>query len=1083
MSKKLIGIIASFALVLSMVGANVASALTASDVAMLQAAGIISAAQAATLTASLTPSVSSSYTFTSDLKLGSRGDAVTALQQMLIAGGYMPSGYPFGYFGGLTKAAVIKYQLSKNITPAAGYFGSKSRAVANAAAGSVPGSVVSGPVVTGTDLVVSLAPTSPMSGAVVAGQAIADMVEYTFTNKSAAPAIVTNVTLQRGGVSNDAALTSVYLYNGVNRLTDAASISNGKISFNAPTGLFTVPAGSSMVVAVRADILAGSTYNGQIFVISLTDVAASIPDMGSYPVSGAQQTISSATLGTVAVASSSPSTTSIDPQNDYVMWQGTMSVGTNDVWMKSLALRQIGSVSAGDLNNFRFYVDGIQVGATLQSYDANGYLTFDLSASPLKVVTGSHIIKMVGDVIGGSTKNFSFSLRQASDINVVDSQLNVNVMPTAAQTFPLTSGVQSISAGTLTIVKATDSPAGSATLASNGVILAKFTLKAAGEAVKIEDLTVKYAGANAGALRNGALFANGSQIGSSAAISSTTAGTKFTLGSSLVVYPGSPVTLEVRADVAVASGVAIANGDAITISLLAGASNANLLKSLGYINTGAATGNTLTVMVGSLSLTKVTAYANQSIIAPQTAKLIGSYALTAGTTEDLLVNTITVNFLQTGASSSATSSITDLKVVAGIKEYQKSGAIASGDNTYSVNYTLAAGQTQIINVYATIASTIGAADAIVSGLKISGQTANSIQTVTAPAADYVVGQKVSITTGVLTPSAYAVAASSSVVAVPGSLVKAGSFKFVATGDTFTVDELTGFIPEAAIGNVASVVYKIGSSILNGSGTPIDGVSGIATSSVMFSVPSNGQVIVDAYLNLNKISSADGATSSSNVLFVLNGFEKITSTGVPTVVGGQALAGNTQYAYASVPTISNVNLPSTVITGGTQTLAKINISADAAGAIDWNFIKFSFVKPATLGLGAETGANNGWTLVDSAGTSIPGTFASSSDLATTSGLTTGWVTFTATAPQTISSSQVYSLKAAINGTPSTGQSISTNIAQGTAGHIQSATAALAASNASFVWSDLSFANHSATTPDWNNDVLIKNIPTDSQTLQY
>ena len=51
---------------------------------------------------------------------------MTALQKLI---GITP---PIGYFGELTKAAVIKYQLSKGITPATGQVGEKTRAALNA---------------------------------------------------------------------------------------------------------------------------------------------------------------------------------------------------------------------------------------------------------------------------------------------------------------------------------------------------------------------------------------------------------------------------------------------------------------------------------------------------------------------------------------------------------------------------------------------------------------------------------------------------------------------------------------------------------------------------------------------------------------------------------------------------------------------------------------------------------------------------------------------------------------------------------------------------------------------------------------
>lgn len=77
---------------------------------------------------------SMSSTFNTTLTVGSTGSAVVALQSFLVSKGLltMPAGVAMGYFGGLTKAAVAAYQLSKGIQPAAGYFGPITRAAANA---------------------------------------------------------------------------------------------------------------------------------------------------------------------------------------------------------------------------------------------------------------------------------------------------------------------------------------------------------------------------------------------------------------------------------------------------------------------------------------------------------------------------------------------------------------------------------------------------------------------------------------------------------------------------------------------------------------------------------------------------------------------------------------------------------------------------------------------------------------------------------------------------------------------------------------------------------------------------------------
>src|SRR3989344_4829755 len=64
----------------------------------------------------------------SDLSLGNRGENVRELQKFLAGDAAIyPEGIISGYFGLLTKEAVIRFQKRENITPALGYVGPKTR--------------------------------------------------------------------------------------------------------------------------------------------------------------------------------------------------------------------------------------------------------------------------------------------------------------------------------------------------------------------------------------------------------------------------------------------------------------------------------------------------------------------------------------------------------------------------------------------------------------------------------------------------------------------------------------------------------------------------------------------------------------------------------------------------------------------------------------------------------------------------------------------------------------------------------------------------------------------------------------------
>lgn len=74
------------------------------------------------------------YKFVADLGYGSRGDAVSELQKILLAQKFLvlKTGLPTGWFGPLTRAALIKWQVAHNL-PATGFFGKLSRDVMNGA--------------------------------------------------------------------------------------------------------------------------------------------------------------------------------------------------------------------------------------------------------------------------------------------------------------------------------------------------------------------------------------------------------------------------------------------------------------------------------------------------------------------------------------------------------------------------------------------------------------------------------------------------------------------------------------------------------------------------------------------------------------------------------------------------------------------------------------------------------------------------------------------------------------------------------------------------------------------------------------
>jgi len=244
------------------------------------------------------PAACVGLTFTRNLTVGSTGSDVKCLQalmntsastQVALSGAGSP-GNETSYFGQLTLAAVKKYQAQQGWTPA-NQVGPLTRAKLNAwlaggvvvvtppSTGFPPGCtsasgyspttgqscatvVVTPPTPAGAGLSVSLASNNPSAGTIVDGQALAPLAALTFTNGDNTEIKVTGFKIKRIGVSADASLTNVYLFNGATRLTDGAAVSSTMVNFNNTAGLFTVP---SMGTELLEKLLEYKLFHHQTF--------------------------------------------------------------------------------------------------------------------------------------------------------------------------------------------------------------------------------------------------------------------------------------------------------------------------------------------------------------------------------------------------------------------------------------------------------------------------------------------------------------------------------------------------------------------------------------------------------------------------------------------------------------------------------------------------------------------------------------------------------------------------------------------------------------------------------------------------
>lgn len=1044
---------------------------------------------------------------TMNLKKGMSNSQVMELQQWLNSKGFTVStsgtgsaGMESMYFGTKTFNAVVAFQTAANVFPHSGYVGPLTRAALASWTGTGPGPVVvSGPVSA------MLSTDNPASGTLVAGQATADLAHFTFSGSGT----VTNITLQRTGVSADSTPSNVYLFDGATRLTDAASVANnGLVTFNIPAGIFNVS--GSRTIKVKSDI--ASSTSGQTVGMMLKSYATAAGTVNAN-LSGNIHTIASATLASVSAGTVTPTGATINPGAAQTLWQSTLTVSTRDVWMKRLALRNVGSAPASSFQNFKLYMNGVQV-ATAAGMDSIGYVTFDLNSAPVLLVSGARTLRVDADVVSGASRTVQLSLRQAADVDFVDSSFGVNISPTSTPWAPaFASTISGSSGGTLTIEKDVSSPSTNLVNGGSDVNLGTFKVTAFGEPIKVETIRVAYTGSaniddDDDSLRNGRVLINGVQYGSTSSINETTDGTlaytSYTLN--YTVYPGTPVMLEVHSDVYDDNGTndIVAGTDTITAVIAAGSSNAQRMDSLGTLSapsTTAVSANTLTVASTSLTLAKNSTYANQTTVLPATNFKIGSWNLSGSSIEDVLLTTLSFDVDEVTSTEFDEGDITNMYVVVknnGTVVAQPSpiATVSATDNNYSINYTLAKNNNLTIELFGNLAddgsdSAIDAADSFNTNLTISGTSliggaavcADDDNTCDATTGDStgVNGQTIIYGSASITATADATTPVAAITADAQSVASA-AFKFAAVTASYNITDVTLTLGSATVVN--NVMLYDGGTLLQ----TRPGATTVTFSGLNWNIPANSNKVLTVKLDLGTVmdSSSDGtgSTAGAALLTTLTAFSATnTSTGVNATGTESNPAGNVMYVYAATPTITNVALPSSNITAGTNTFAKFTVAANG-GSIAWEKIKFTILRATTGAAVANT-----FTVWDENGTQVAGT-ATLTDAGTAdndcadAADTSCTVAFVATTEQGVTTSHTYTLKGTVSGTLTDGDYFATNITQPSSFAATDDYTAAAATSASFVWSDLTGNGHdiaSTTVTDWNNGYLVKFLATDAQTL--
>lgn len=1052
----------------------------------------IAALQAGSVT---TPAVSAP---SQDLTLGSKGAAVTDLQNYLVAQNKgvkaaALASAPKGYFGAMTKAALAEFQAAVGITPAAGYYGAKTRAaIAKLVVVPVtPVTPVTPAVAKG--LTVAVAANSPVASTLVAGQSVADVAHFTFTNGDSSDVKVTRLAVTKLGVAAASTMSNVYLFDGAVRLTDAASFSSNtnQAVFAAAAGLFTVPANGSKTIAVKSDI--ASSTSGQtvgVEIVAAADVTSNASANAGYPVLAAVHTIanpgSSLATAEFQTATTLPAASNVNPGTDVLVWQKNLNVVTNAVLLNRIAFLQKGNIASSDISNLRLYVDGVQLGSAVSALDANSYVTF-APAAGLRLTTGSHVVKVMADVLGGSSRTVQFQLDRAADVDLVDVMFNVGITATTNGTVDFESseaaaGIITMNSGSVTAEKATTSPTGYLIKSTTDQLVGKFTITAYGESVKVTSLKAGFAYTGSGSvlgLTNGRLVVDGSQFGSTATL--LAAGTTYT--GSFTIVPGTPVTVEVRAD-AVASSGTLSATDAVQASLMTLTGNGTASVSRSSVNVPTASKNAaaLTVQTGGISLTENVSYADNTIVAPQQSVKLAEYSLLNTGYESVNVHTISADF--TGVDAwDAYADLSDVYVkfvaadgsvlwTSNVKSSltNTDGDLLSNGNTWSLSYSLAKDAGVMVQVWGSVAAgsyTASVADTMTVTTTVSYTTASGTSTSTSP----IGGQTITSGAGTFAATKDASAPATALVNGATSGVVLGAYKFTSTNDNVVITNLQFTFPSTSGHEAATAIQYVkvmdGSTVLQA--TPVQ--TNAANFTVSVPVASNTTKVLKVVADLGTIGYGAGVSGVA-LTPTLSSVTYENSAGTRTAGSITTGASNATYVHKAYPSVSALSLPSSSLSAGSQTLAKVQVTANG-GTVDLKSIIFSLAKTANPTVTSTT------LWVDGIQKTVTTTVSNNtmSDAGSDGAATFRYEIAYGETPVEIAAGQsvVVEVRGTIGGTLVAGQSVTASIVSSGLSHADPVAYGSVNTSSALIWSDESAQSHTYLTLDWMNDNLVKTLP--------
>jgi len=847
-------------------------------------------------------------------------------------------------------------------------------------------------------LTVSLASDTPAAG--VAPGAAA-RVPYTKVNLTAGadPVTVTGFTVQRTGLAEDAAFSSVTVIDNATNLIVGLSQTLNANHQATVTDTITIPANTTKSYTLSGNMttkILMASYAGELASLSLVAITTTATVSGTLPITGNAQTLNSSLtidVPSMTVGSLNPATSTqqVGAAN-FVFSSIKVTAGsTEDEVVYSIKWNQAGSAASSDLGSI-VVSDGTTNYNTTVSTDGK-YYTASFGTSGITIAKGlNKEFTIKGNIVSGSARTVSFDIYKKTDIAVKGALYGYYMTPANGDSStayfndnasPFFNGNNvTIGTGSLRIDKSSSgAPAANVTKGATGVLLGSFDFVVLGEAVNVATMIVDFTQTGTGSttnITNVTLSKADGAILSGPVNGATTAnGTGTASFSGTVTFPVGTTQVLVKGNL---SASAFANNDTIIVgfttpaSRISSATGSVTGNSITATPAANVTGNMMTVKSGALTVSVSGTPVTQTVIKGITGFIFANYLFDASASgEDLRVTAVTLQ--DTAGAGALGSELSNLVL------YDGNTALNTGTNVVNtpslsgataISFTLdnalviPKGTIKTIALKGNIAgNATAAADnthtwGLLSGT--SSATATGVSTSQSVSATVTSGSGGTMT--IASSGQWSAALDSSTPV--GKLMAANTtgnvmtvLRFKATAEPINITKLRlSLTNSSSTGIDLTQVYIYDSSILLGQGVFANAVGGTPSASSTFTLSTplqlgvNQEKLITIKADIAPIYTTNTvATAGHKIAINFYGSTLTTenlgvgqSSGQNIANYSSANAPTAQTAaviYRSVPTVAAVALPNTTLSNSTMAIAKFSVTADAKGDIDLYKVTFKF----------------------------------------------------------------------------------------------------------------------------------------------